>query len=250
LWNTLAAELQCAIGLGLIVSRRTVRAALAVSFFWSLVVWWFGEGFGPLLNGSPLSPLMGAPGGVLLYGLVGALVWPRRDGHEQTAVDGGLLGRRGGRVVWSVLWLEAGVLWFLHVNRSPTAIHDEIAGMASASPHWLASALDSAASSAQGHGVAIATILGIASIVIGLAVWIPARPVAFGALALAVGLSLAYWVLGQSLGGPFWAGSATDVNAGPLFVLLAVTLAAQPTGALAAVRGRASARSGAPVAAA
>src|SRR5580698_60477 len=28
LWNTLAAEIQCAIGLGLIISRRTVRAAL------------------------------------------------------------------------------------------------------------------------------------------------------------------------------------------------------------------------------
>src|ERR1700757_2906025 len=31
LWNTLAAEIQCAIGLGLILSRRTVRPALLVS---------------------------------------------------------------------------------------------------------------------------------------------------------------------------------------------------------------------------
>jgi hypothetical protein len=37
-------------------------------------------------------------------------------------------------------------------------------------------------------------------------------------------LALAYWVLGQSVGGPFWTGTATDVNAGPLFVLLAIAL--------------------------
>ncbi len=37
-------------------------------------------------------------------------------------------------------------------------------------------------------------------------------------------ISLGYWVFGQSLGGPFWVGNATDVNAGPLFVLLAVAL--------------------------
>lgn len=247
LWNTLAGEIQCAIGLGLIVSRRTVKPALLVSFFWAFVVWWFGEGFGPLFNGSPVSPLMGAPGAVLIYGLIGALVWPRRDSAEQETVDGGLFGARGGRLVWSGLWVEAGVLWFLHVNNARTAIHDQIAGMASGAPSWLAGAQSSVASSAQGHGVLIATVLGIASIAIALAVWTP-RPVALGTLALGAALSLAYWIFGQSLGGPFWAGSATDVNAGPLFVLLAVTVAAQPSGALAAVRSRAVARSGQPVA--
>ena len=44
------------------------------------------------------------------------------------------------------------------------------------------------------------------------------------ALVLGIALSLAYWVLGQSLGGPFWASRATDLNTGPLFVLLAVAL--------------------------
>ncbi len=76
LWNTLAAEIQCAIGLGLILSRRTVRPALLVSFAWAFVVWWFGEGFGTILSGAPVSPLMGAPGAVLVYGLIGLLVWP------------------------------------------------------------------------------------------------------------------------------------------------------------------------------
>ncbi len=224
LWNTLAAEIQCVIGLGLILSRRTVRAALLISFCWSSVVWWFGEGFGPLVNGDPVSPLMGAPGAVIVYALIGALLWPR-DTRQEEAVDGGLLGAHGGNLVWTVLWLEAAALWFLSVNRSASAIHDQIASMASGSPSWLAGTLNSAASAVQGRGGLTATILGVVSILVGLAVWTRLRGVA---LVIGVVLSLAYWIFGQSLGGPFWAGSATDVNAGPLFVLLAVTLAAQP----------------------
>ena len=50
LWNTLSGEIQVAIGLGLIISRRTVRPALLISFGWALVVWWFGEGFGGLTS--------------------------------------------------------------------------------------------------------------------------------------------------------------------------------------------------------
>jgi hypothetical protein len=94
----------------------------------------------------------------------------------------------------------------------------------------------------------IATILGIASIVFALAIWVPVRPVALGVLALAAALSVAYWIFGQALGGPFWAGSATDVNAGPLFVLLALTVAAQPSGALATVKQRSSVPAGQTVA--
>ena len=225
LWNTISAEIQCAIGLGLIVSRRTVRPALVASFAWAFGVWWFGEGFGTILSGAPVSPLMGAPGAVLVYALIGLLVWPRDGNEAGAAVDGGLLGRRGGQIVWSALWLEAAVLWFLDVNRSKTAIHDQISGMASAAPHWLGTLQTSIANDSQGHGVAIATLLGIASIVIALGVWTPARS---GVLVLGAALSLAYWVFGQSLGGPFWAGQATDVNTGPLLALLALALLAQP----------------------
>ncbi len=233
LWNTLAAEIQCAIGLGLILSRRTVRPALFVSFAWAFVVWWFGEGFGTILSGAPVSPLMGAPGAVLVYGLIGLLVWPKDpEGErsvaegERSVADGGLLGDRGGLVVWSLLWLEAAVLWMLNVDRSKGAIHEQIAGMASAAPHWLATTQSSVANASQGDGATIATLLALASVLIALGVWTRWRP---GALALGVVLSLAYWVFGQSLGGPFWAGQATDVNTGPLFVLLAFTLMPRPS---------------------
>ncbi len=223
LWNTLAAELQCAIGLGLILSRRTVRPALAVSLVWAGGVWWFGEGFATILSGAPISPLMGAPGAVLVYGLVGALVWPRDAANGEEPVDGGLLGARGGRVVWSLVWAEAAVLWLLHVDRSAGAIHAQIAGMAAVAPHWLATAQSSVAGDAAGHGVAIATVLALASAAIALGVW---TRLWAPALALGATVSLAYWVFGQNLGGPFWAGQATDVNTGPLLVLLALAVGA------------------------
>ncbi len=238
LWNTLAAEVQCAIGLGLILSRRTVRPALLVSFVWAFIVWWFGEGFGTILSGTPVSPLMGAPGAVLVYGLIGLLVWPKDPEGERSAADGGLLGDRGGLVVWSLLWLEAAVLWLLRVDRSKGAIHEQISGMAAMSPHWLATAQSSVAKSAGGHGVTIATLLALASALIALGVWTRLRP---GALAAGATLSLAYWVFGQSLGGPFWGGNATDVNTGPLLVLLALTLMPQLGAARRPERARAPA---------
>jgi hypothetical protein len=43
-------------------------------------------------------------------------------------------------------------------------------------------------------------------------------------VALAIALNLAYWVIGQGFGGVFYTNSATDLNTGPLFVLLALVL--------------------------
>ena len=67
-WNVFFALIQLAIGVGLLF-RRTVRPALALSFVWVAGVWFFGEGLGMLLTGTA-SALTGAPGSVLLYGLL------------------------------------------------------------------------------------------------------------------------------------------------------------------------------------
>jgi hypothetical protein len=97
--------------------------------------------------------------------------------------------------------------------------------MASSSPHVLASWENSTAGVTQGHGEVIAIVLAIVSCGIAAGVWTRARGVV---LVVSIALSLAYWVLGQSVGGPFWIGNATDVNAGPLFVLLALALMSPP----------------------
>ncbi|HEY2438460.1 MAG TPA: hypothetical protein VGH93_14860, partial [Solirubrobacteraceae bacterium] len=230
-WNTLAAVTQCAIGLGLVAGGRAVRPALLASFAWGFSIWWFGEGFGLLFSGAPVSPLMGAPGAVLLYVLVGVLVWPTGGESDRSVAAGGLLGVRGGRIVWSALWLEACSLWLLDVNRAPNAIHDQLLGMASSAPPLLASWQRSVATVTQGHGEAVAVGLAVASLAIGAGVW--RRGLRNAALASGALLALAYWVLGQSLGGPFWGGTATDVNSGPALVLLALALAVAPHGSTA-----------------
>jgi hypothetical protein len=220
LWDTLFGLVQVAIGLGLLY-RPTVRPALLTSFGWAFVVWWFGEGFG-MIPADMASPLTGAPGAVLLYGLIGLLVWPAREETEREAASagGGLIGERGGLVVWSVLWLTATVLWCLSVNRAPAAIGEALKGAASNSMHWLANLQTSLAHTADGHGEAIAIVLAILSFAIAAGVWTRYR----GAVLIAGAvLSLAYWALGQSLGA-ITTGHATDPNAGPLFVLLALTL--------------------------
>jgi hypothetical protein len=221
LWNTLAAEIQCAIGLGLILNRRTVKPALLVSFGWALAVWWFGEGFGGLTSNTLPSPLMGAPGAVILYALIGLLVYPTSREEGRSPADGGPLGERGGLCAWSALWVLSAGLWLANVNRAAGATHEMIEGMAAASPHWLAELQSSVGNHTQGHGSTIAIVLAIVSVAVALGVWTRLR---WSALAVGIVVSLAYWVFGQSLGGPFWIGDATDLNAGPLFVLLAVTL--------------------------
>ncbi len=221
LWNTLSGEIQIAIGLGLILSRKTVKPALLVSFGWALVVWWFGEGFGGLTSNTLPAPLMGAPGAVILYAIIGLLVYPtdRERGRSPAAM--GPLGDRGGLYAWSALWALSAGLWLVNVNRAKDATHEMIKAMAEASPHWLAKFQNSVGNHTQGHGTTIAVVLAIISLAVAIGVWTPLR---WPALAVGIVLSLAYWVFGQDLGGPFWAEGATDFNSGPLFVLLAVAL--------------------------
>lgn len=208
LYNSLFAMTQVLIGVG-ILHRRTVRPALIASVAWTLVVWWFGEAFGMLFMGMA-NPLTGAPGAVLLYAIVGMLVWP--NGRP-----GGLLGVMGARIAWASLWIGFGWLWLLGPNSGPdsttAAINAAPSGMS-----WLSTAQNAAATAARGHGLVIAVALSLLSVAIGVAVAARWRPHAF--LTVAVVLSLAYWVLGEGLGGIF-TGSATDPNSGPLLVLLA-----------------------------
>ena len=99
-WNTLFALTQVLLGFG-ILYRPLVKLALAGSFVWVLIVWWFGEAFGMLFM-DMAQPLTGAPGGVLMYALIGLLVWP--NGRP-----GGLLGIRGAKIMWCALWMLSGM---------------------------------------------------------------------------------------------------------------------------------------------
>ena len=211
LLNTLFAFVQIWIGLGLL-SRRTVKPALAVSLAWSLLVWWFGEGFGMLFM-SMSGPLSGAPGAAVLYLMVALVVWPG-------ARPGGLLGVRSARLMWAALWLVMAWWWLGPAGSGPNAVSEAINGAPSGTA-WLAHLQESLATATQGHGLAIGLTLAAVSAAIAIAVARNWHARAF--LGLSMVLNLLFWIVGQGFGGIF-TGSATDPNSAPLFILLACAL--------------------------
>ena len=156
IFNTGAALIQVAIGFG-ILYKRTTKPAILVSFAWALAVWWFGEAFGMMfmattpMGGIPMaSALTGAPGAVLLYALIGAIVWPNDR-------PGGLLGVRGARIAWAALWLVMAWLWLVEAGGA-NGIHNAI-NAAPSGMSWLSSVQDGFASITKGNGVIFAIVL-------------------------------------------------------------------------------------------
>ena len=121
-WNTLFALIQVAIGSGCCIAHWSSRRSPS-RFAWSLFVWGFGEAFGMLFM-NMAQPLTGAPGAVLLYGLIGLLAWP--NGRPA-----GLLGVRGAKVLWCALWSVMAYLWLLAPSSSPNATHDALTSVPS-----------------------------------------------------------------------------------------------------------------------
>jgi len=166
---------------------------------------------------------------VLLYAVIGVLVWPPRPAPETAApgtpavraADLGPLGARGAHVAWCVLWVGMAGLWLLPANRTAGSFSQALTGAAASSPQWLAHLQHDAARTFSGDGLAVAAAVAVASVVIGVGPLLARRGTVF--LVAGVALALDFWVLGQSLGG-IVTGVATDVNTGPLIVVLALAL--------------------------
>ena len=217
-WNAMFATIQLALAVGLLW-RPTARVALAGTIAWSLSVWWLGEGLGGIFSGMA-NPLTGAPGAALLYALLAILIWPAvQPGRTGASVagasvagasvaDSGPLGRRGARLAWFVLW-------------------GTMAGLMLAAPARSASLTAPGGTQATVVTIGFAAVFALAAV----GVFVPAtvRPV----LLLAAIAALVIWATSEDFGTVF-SGTATDVNTGPLLVLIA--LACWPAGSLASSR--------------
>ena len=242
-WNTFFALIQVAIALGLLY-RRTVRPALVLSFVWVLGVWFFGEGMGMLLTGTA-SALTGAPGSVLMYGLLGLMAWPRsrtrsrsprhgRGHDDEPETDADLVGVASsaaaqgiGRsvtplAVWAGYWSLAAVLFLLPDNRTSTSVHSAIAGMVPSQPGWYGHVLSNISNQFTSTGTQWAWILAAASLVVGLAPLVVRRagPWLFAGAVFA----FVMWMSGQGLFGNVFSGSDTDPNTGLIVILLAAAM--------------------------
>jgi hypothetical protein len=218
LFNAGAATLEVLIGLGLLY-RPAVKLSLLVSFLWASCIWFGGEGLGMIFTGTA-SPLAGAPGAALLYVPAGLICWPPSGVDDH--------GRRDAvaRWLWSAVWLSAAVLWLLPANDGRASAHDAIA-TAPSGTNWLSALLKSAAQATTGRGTTIALGLSALSIMIGASLLYKWHTRLF--LALAIVVSIAYWVVGQGFGGVF-TGQATDLGSAPVMVVAATMLLVQGAG--------------------
>jgi hypothetical protein len=213
--NATFASIQLFLALG-IAWRPTVKLALAASVVWSLGVWWLGEGLGGVLNGTA-DPVTGAPGAVILYALLAVLLWPAdRAGPFEAARP---FGAGPARLAWLALWGSFGYFAVLGANRAAQGLHSMMAGMAAGEPGWVASLDRGTASLLAGRGTGVSVVLAMVFAVIAVGVYWPA-PAARAAVLLAAAVALVIWVVGENFGG-ILAGSATDLNSGPVLLLLA-----------------------------
>lgn len=213
------ALVQLVIGFG-IAWRPTLKLALVASIIWAVAVWWLGEGLGGVLSGAA-SPVNGAPGAVMLYALLAVLLWPSDRGEQRRSfMAARMVGTPAAKAVWLVLWASLSYFAVLGANRSSHGLHDLISSQASGEPGWLAFLDLHAASAVGNNGLAISIAIALLLAVVAVGVFLPV-PVANATLVLAIFLSLVFWVVGENFGALF-SGSATDVNSGPLLVLLSI----------------------------
>jgi len=224
-WNFFFGFIQLLIGVGLLY-RRTVKPAIIAMACWALAVWWFGEGFGQLMTGAA-SPLTGAPGAVIVYPIIGLLVWPREaetgevePGIASSAAASGPLGTAAPLLVWSAFWTLSAMLWLFPANRAPGSISGALSSAGSGEPSWYAHFENSVANAAP-HGSALPWVLAVLSVLIAIGPLVSRRPVPF--LAAGVVLEGAFWVTGMAFGAVM-TGMGTDPNIAPLIALLAFAM--------------------------
>jgi hypothetical protein len=209
--------------------RPTVKVGLAVSIAWAVGVWWVGEGLGGVLNGTA-NPVNGAPGAVILYALLAVLLWPSdRAGRKVSFIAARTVGTPVAKGLWLVLWGSLSYFAVLGANRSSRGLHNLINAESNGEPGWVAWTDHHAASVVDHNGVAVTAALAVLLLVVALGTYLP-RLFANATVALAAVLGLTFWVVGENFGSLFTNG-ATDVNSGPLLVLLAVAYWRWPTSA-------------------
>jgi hypothetical protein len=230
-FNTMIAVIQLGIGI-LLICKPTARIGLLCSIVWGLFVWYVGEGMGGILGGQTWL-LMGAPGAALLYVILSLAAVPEDEDvkpkteHRYPAAWLAF--------VWAFLWIGGAIYQLLPAQNSAASLSGMIASNAAGAPGWLAT-LDMhtanvvngfATIGSQGNGYWFILLLAILQLGIGIGVFAQKSTREF-VLYMGIGLSIIFWVIGQSLAG-YWTGLATDPNTAPLIVLMGLAILGQPT---------------------
>jgi hypothetical protein len=200
--------------------RPTVKIGLAISIAWAIGVWWVGEGLGGVLNGTA-NPVNGAPGAVVIYALLAVLLWPS-DRHAQRGpfIAARVVGAPIAKGLWLLLWGSLSYFALLGPNRSAQGLHNLITTEASGEPGWVAWIDHHTASAVDHNGLVVTMVLAVLLLIVGIGTYLPPL-FANATIALAALIGLTFWVVGENFGALFTNG-ATDVNSGPVLIILSV----------------------------
>ncbi len=215
--NIIIALVQIALG-ALLLSGRWVRGTVLVSLFWALLVWYGGEGMSLLLTGQG-SALTGAPGAVLLYPLIGLLVYPRKDDLDQ-----GLLPQSAFRWVLAGFWFLSALLQLQPYWWQSGQISGAIGGMVGmgGGNNFIVDPILRALSTATtGIEIPLNILLIVIFLTLAIALVVVKEKQIRHALIVSLIVSVLLWYTTQALGGIF-TGMATDFNSGLLLVVMAL----------------------------
>lgn len=223
--NLFIAVVQVSIGVLLLTGRR-VQEALIVSIFWSVGVWYGGEGMNGLLTGQA-SALTGAPGAVLLYALAALALLPRGVLPQKSTTSAPILSRRGLRIALGGFWVFAAVLqlqpyWWNSGHISQTIA--SASGMGGLNSWFIDPSLNALSAATSGAGIALNLLVCLIFGVLGAYILLTDGKTLRFALGASIMASLLIWWYAQALGGIF-TGMATDFNSVPLLVLIAIASA-------------------------
>lgn len=232
--NALIAAVQIALGI-LLLSGRWVKGAVIASIIWSLLVWYAGEGAGMLLTGQA-SVLTGAPGAVLLYPLLGFLVYPRKPSSTTTKAgtnNDGLLSRAQFRWVLAGFWIFAALLqlqpYWWHAGREWGPISQalsDLVGAGGLNSFLVDPILQKLADATVSLEIPLNIVLIDVFLGLGIALALVKREHLRPWLVASMVLSFLIWWLTQAFGMIF-TGFTTDFNTGLLLILM--TLACWPS---------------------
>ncbi len=231
--NLMIALIQIALGI-LLLSGLWVRATVIASIVWALVVWYGGEGMSMLLTGQA-SILTGAPGAVLLYPLLGLLIYPRTENPEE-----GLIPRSAFHWFLAAFWFFAALLqlqpyWWGSGQISQTL--SALVGMGGLNGFLVDPILKGLSSATAPAEIPTNIVLIVVFLGLGVALSVVKEERLRPVLVASIVVSLVIWV-GEGFGMIF-TGMATDFNSGLLLVIM--TLACWPLAQQAhAVRSQSS----------
>jgi len=218
--NLLIVMVQIILGV-LLIAGFWVRGTVIASIVWALIVWYGGEGMSMLLTGQA-SALTGAPGAVLLYPLLGFVIYPQRTSGDGS--ESGLLSRLQLRWILAGFWIFVALLQLQPYWWQDGQISGVISGMAGQGglDGILLDPTFNALSKITAHAEIVLNVLLIIvflALGIGLAVTKQdrVRPWLIASIIVSV---LIWW--GAEAFGMVLTGMATDFNSGLLLVVMAL----------------------------